>query len=64
MKVLIIDDETHVREGIKLLANWDEINTTEIFEAENGRIAKDIIISERPQIIFTDMMMPELDGRE
>lgn len=64
MKVLIIDDETHVREGIKLLADWDQIKITEIFEAENGRIAMDIIKVARPQIIFTDMMMPELDGRE
>jgi two-component system, response regulator YesN len=64
MKVLIIDDETHVREGIKLLADFESTNTTEIFEAENGKIAKEIIKRERPQIIFTDMMMPELDGRE
>jgi len=64
MKVLIIDDERHVREGIKLLANWEMANTTEIFEAENGQIAKDIILKERPQVIFTDMMMPEVDGRE
>ncbi|MEH7348161.1 response regulator [Gottfriedia acidiceleris] len=63
MKVLLIDDEKHVREGVKLLADWDAIGVTEILEAENGAIAQDIIIKERPTIIFTDLMMPELDGR-
>lgn len=64
MKVLIIDDETHVRDGIKLLANWQNAGVNEILEAENGRIAQEIIMNEKPQIIFTDMMMPELDGRQ
>ncbi|WP_088067477.1 response regulator transcription factor [Gottfriedia luciferensis] len=63
MKVLLIDDEKHVREGIKLLANWDAIGVTEILEAENGAIAQNIIKHEKPTIIFTDLMMPELDGR-
>ncbi|PEL13561.1 response regulator [Bacillus sp. AFS017336] len=63
MKVLLIDDEKHVREGVKLLANWDIIGVTEILEAENGAIAQEIIKKEQPTIIFTDLMMPELDGR-
>lgn len=63
MKVLLIDDEKHVRDGIKLLANWISIGKTEIFEAENGAIAQKIIEQEKPNIIFTDLMMPELDGR-
>jgi two-component system, response regulator YesN len=62
MKVLLIDDEKHVREGIKLLANWDIIGDAKILEAENGALAQKIIQNERPNIIFTDLMMPELDG--
>jgi len=64
MNVLIIDDEKHVREGIKLLADWESVNIHSIIEAENGKIAQDMIKKFRPEIIFTDMKMPELDGRE
>ncbi|MCJ8011880.1 response regulator [Paenibacillus sp. KQZ6P-2] len=62
MKVLIADDEKHVREAIKLLADWEGHGVTEILEANDGQAAVDLIIEESPQIVMTDMRMPRMDG--
>ena len=64
MKAIIIDDEMHVREGLLLLAEWKRFGIHEIFEAKDGEEAKEIIIEHQPEIIFTDMNMPKLDGIE
>ncbi|MBM7570166.1 response regulator transcription factor [Aquibacillus albus] len=62
MKVIIIDDEKHVRESIMLLAKWERHGIEDVFEAQDGEEAKDIIVTEQPEIIFTDMDMPIVDG--
>ena len=64
MKVLIVDDEKHVREGIKLLGEWEQNGITEIYEACNGEEAIELIQTLRPEIIFSDMKMPKMDGLE
>ncbi|MCA1056590.1 response regulator [Rossellomorea aquimaris] len=62
MKAIIIDDERHVREGLLLLADWERFGIVTILEAEDGEQAKSLITEHRPEIIFTDMRMPRLDG--
>ncbi|MDR4945534.1 response regulator transcription factor [Neobacillus cucumis] len=64
MKVLIVDDEKHVREGIKLLGAWEQNGITEIYEAGNGEEAIQLIQRLRPEIIFSDMKMPKMDGTQ
>ncbi|MBT2756641.1 response regulator [Mesobacillus foraminis] len=62
MKVLIVDDEQHVREGIRLLGEWEAQGIKEIYEATNGEEAIAMIEEYRPEIIFSDMKMPKKDG--
>lgn len=64
MKVLITDDETHVREAIKLLVNWEEFGINHLLEASDASAAIKIIEEECPEIIFTDMRMPGKSGSE
>jgi two-component system response regulator YesN len=64
MKALIVDDEKHVREGIKILADWDKNGIHEIYEAGNGEEAIQLIQTIRPEIIFSDMKMPKMDGTQ
>jgi len=64
MKVLIVDDEKHVREAIRYFVPWQEHGVSEIYEAKNGQEAIDIIMEQRPAVIFTDMRMPLVDGAE
>ncbi|MEC0370950.1 response regulator [Paenibacillus chibensis] len=61
-KVLIADDEKHVREAIKLLADWEGHGINEILEAGDGQAAVEIITEESPLIVMTDMRMPRMDG--
>ncbi|MDC3415821.1 response regulator transcription factor [Aquibacillus salsiterrae] len=62
MKAIIVDDEKHVREGILLLADWKKHGITEVLEAVDGEEAIALIEAHRPEIIFTDMSMPNRDG--
>jgi EAL domain-containing protein (putative c-di-GMP-specific phosphodiesterase class I)/ActR/RegA family two-component response regulator len=58
-KILIIEDEELVRENIIDLL---EVEDFETIAAANGRIGVHLAISEGPDLILCDMMMPELDG--
>lgn len=62
MRALIVDDEKHVREGIKMLGAWEQSGIKEIYEAGNGEEAISLIQKYRPEIIFSDMKMPKMDG--
>ncbi|MFK7697663.1 response regulator [Paenibacillus sp. HJGM_3] len=62
MKALIVDDEKHVRDAVRLLASWSSLGIDTVLEAENGLQAQALIEQERPEIIMTDMMMPLASG--
>jgi two-component system response regulator YesN len=62
MKVLIVDDEKHVRSSIRLLIDWNALHIQTVWEAEDGLEAIEIIERERPQLVITDMMMPLMNG--
>jgi two-component system response regulator YesN len=62
MKVLIVDDERHVREAVKMLVDWPAFGIGEIVEADNGDEAIRLIGEKRPDIVITDMKMPVRDG--
>ncbi|MDZ8259162.1 EAL domain-containing response regulator [Nostoc sp. ChiQUE01b] len=58
-KILIIEDEEAVRENILDLLEAEDFET---IAAANGRIGVNLAISEVPDLILCDMMMPEIDG--
>jgi two-component system, response regulator YesN len=62
MKALIVDDEKHVREGIKILGDWEQNGIDEIYEAGNGEEAIHLIQKYKPEIIFSYMKIPKMDG--
>ncbi|HEY0828635.1 MAG TPA: response regulator, partial [Bacilli bacterium] len=64
MKALIVDDEKHVRDAIKLLVDWNSFGINTVLEAEDGESAMQIVAFEQPDLIFTDMMMPYRNGVE
>jgi two-component system response regulator YesN len=64
MKVLIVDDEEHVREGIELAISWDKFGVSEIIAAENGGEALELIRLHHPAVMFCDMNMPGMEGTE
>lgn len=62
MKVLIVDDEEHVREGVELAIDWPSYQMTAILQAEDGVEALEIVRREAPELIVCDMSMPRMDG--
>lgn len=63
-KVLIVDDELLIRQGIKHSINWEKEGFQVIGEATNGEEALDLIETLNPHIVITDMVMPIMDGEE
>lgn len=61
LRVLIADDESPARRRLAdLLANDPDVET--IMEAENGVAAVAAIENDRPDVVFLDVQMPEVDG--
>lgn len=60
-KILIIDDDQSIR---KTLSNYLKKLNYEVFSAENGLQGIEIIKTEHPDLVITDIHMPEADGFE
>ena len=63
-KLLIVDDEAHIRMLIGQTLEELEDEGVNFFTAENGEQALEIIQAERPQLVFLDVMMPKMNGME
>ncbi len=64
-KVLIIDDEVHVRTLLEqTLEELEQEHGVEIISAASGREALGLIQEEPPSLVFLDIMMPDMDGFE
>ena len=61
VSVLIVDDEPLAREGLRMLLTGDR-QSAAISEARNGREAVAAIRESRPDLVFLDVQMPEMDG--
>src|SRR6201994_4733940 len=63
-KILIVDDEPHIRMLIEQTLEELEDDGVEFLSAENGEIALEIIQQENPKLVFLDVMMPKMNGME
>ena len=61
-RIVIIDDEYMVVEGLKTLIDWTEHDAQVIGCAHNGAKGLELIMKEKPDIIFTDIKMPVMNG--
>ena len=62
MKLLLVDDESFVRERIRLQINWQEIGIDQLEVCDDGERALSVIRTFKPDILVTDIRMPGLDG--
>ena len=61
-KILLVDDERIILEGIAAVIEWEKLDTVLIGKAGSGREAYEMVEQNPPHIIITDVKMPELDG--
>jgi len=64
IKVLIADDESIVRKGLRSTVPWDKYGMEVVADAPNGRKAWDAFLEHQPEVLITDIVMPEMDGIE
>jgi len=58
-KVLIVEDERSIREAIVDVLNRKGFLS---IEAKNGKEGVKLALSQRPDLILLDLIMPEMDG--
>ncbi len=63
-KVVLVDDESIVRKGISLSVDWERYGVVIAGEAPNGEEALTKCLECRPDIVITDIRMPQMDGLE
>lgn len=61
-KILIVDDEAHIRILLERTLIDFEDEGVEILLAENGEEALELIKTEKPALVFLDVMMPKMNG--
>ncbi len=62
IKVVIIDDEEIIREGLKKIIDWQSMDCEIVGEAEDGEDGLELINSVQPDIVFTDIRMSSKNG--
>ncbi|HEX6746434.1 MAG TPA: HD domain-containing phosphohydrolase [Longimicrobium sp.] len=60
-RILIVDDEDSLRKVLRLGLSQDGYD---VREAENGQVALDLMTRWAPDVIVSDLLMPEVDGIE
>jgi two-component system, response regulator YesN len=62
LKAVIFDDEFIVIEGLKKVINWSQKGINLVGTANDGISGLSLFYSEKPDIIFTDIRMPGING--
>jgi DNA-binding response OmpR family regulator len=63
-KILIVDDEAHIRMLIEQTLEDLEDEGVEFITADNGEQALHLIRAEKPNLVFLDVMMPKMNGMD
>lgn len=61
-KVVIIDDEPIIVEGLSRALAWEKWDCQVVGFAYNGKEGMELIRKEKPDILISDISMPQLDG--
>lgn len=61
-KVIIIDDEDIIVKGLKKVVNWQKYDCQVVATASDAKSGAQVIRANNPDILFTDIKMPNMDG--
>lgn len=60
--VIVVDDEATIRDGLKHMIRWEQEGFRLLGDAANGQEALALIHELNPDIVITDLKMPQMDG--
>ena len=63
-RMILIDDEAVILRGLKQLVDWEQLNIEIVGEATDGIEGLNIIQQLNPDIVISDIAMPNLNGIE
>lgn len=63
-KVVVVDDENVVRNGIVLETDWESLDCEVVAEATNGEEGLIAIEKYHPDVVISDIRMPKMSGLE
>ena len=61
-RILLVDDEMFFRQGLRAIIDWESCGYEVIGEQDNGEDAFHYIVEHQPDVVITDIRMPECDG--
>lgn len=64
LKALIVDDDKNVLNGLKTLIPWTALGYELVGVAANGRTGYELAMKHNPDVIISDIVMPEVNGTE
>lgn len=64
IKVLLVDDEQFIRQGLRHIVDWEKYGYQVVAEAENGSDAIRILEEIEIDLAFVDIRMPGMSGME
>jgi DNA-binding NarL/FixJ family response regulator len=62
IRLLIVDDQSLIRQGLKAMLE-QEPDLQVVGDAENGKVALEMVAALQPDVVLMDIRMPEMDGR-
>ena len=63
-RVLVVEDEKLIRQGIAAMIKKSGVPVNEVLECSNGLQALDILKENKIDVMFTDIRMPKMNGIE
>ena len=64
LRILIVDDSITVRAVLKKVLDVSNLEISEVILAVNGREGLDVLNEREVDLVFTDLVMPEMTGEE
>ena len=61
-KVILVDDEEWTLKRLNIIFRWSEYGFELIDTFNNARLALDTIVTQKPDLVLTDIRMPEYSG--
>ena len=60
-KILVVDDEQNIGYALRIILELEDFDVTTV---QSGEKALEVLEEEKPALIITDILMPEMDGWE